>query len=144
MSHLFSASNATLYRRAGPKSQGFGGISAEEFSDDRSSSRRLSRNRTLLVVTFQLRPCVLCVYRSEQPISLPSSPLLSGFGSALTLASGDDLAADANVASIEPGLPSAQEVALSAAGLFLPIALVHPEQANVPEPPQLGQAPTAS
>lgn len=94
-SHPFSAfgrwsqrarpTNATLHRRAGPKPQRFGRIPREEFSDDRSCSRRLSRNRTLLLVTSQLRPCVLCVYRSEQPISHSIIPLLSGFGSALTL-----------------------------------------------------------
>lgn len=62
------------YCRAGPESQRFGGILREEFSDDWSCSRRLSRDRTLLVVASQLQPCVLCVYRSEQPISHSSSP----------------------------------------------------------------------
>lgn len=53
----------------GSQSPTFGHIQGDEFSDDMSRSRRLSLNQTLLLVLSQLRPCVLCVYRSEQPIS---------------------------------------------------------------------------
>lgn len=59
------------------KSLTFGHIPRVEFSDDMSRSRRLSMNQTLLLVLSQLRPCVLCVYRSEQPISFIIPPRLA-------------------------------------------------------------------
>jgi hypothetical protein len=62
--------------------------------------------------------CYACIEASSQSLFHHPPPLAVALGfNAKTI--GDDLAADANVASIEPGLPSAQPMALSAAGLFL-------------------------